>query len=824
MRIEVAAEVDHLLAVMSLEQQVGLLSGASFWSTRGDSRIGLRAMTMSDGPAGVRGVRWDERDPSTCLPAPIALAATWDESLVRQVARLLAREARSKGVAVVLAPMVNLQRSPLAGRHFECLSEDPLLSGRIAAEYVRGVQDLGVGAAAKHYVGNDSETNRTSVDVHVDERTLREVYLAPFEQAVVQGGVWVVMAAYNRVNGLTMTENPLLATPLVDEWGFDGVVISDWYAARNAHEQGAVSGGLGLVMPGPAPEWDEAVLDAVRSGSLSPQAVRAAARLLLTLAARAGALLADEPDPLPAPPDGKQVAQLVRAAASAGMVLLDNSRGLLPLGRASVGRVAVLGPEAATGWIRGGGTAGVSPRSSSSPLAGLTDALSAYGPVGHARGVFGVDRLAPMPSSLTTCPQCGQPGFAVRYRDAGRTVKSEHRQAGHLVWFGADILRGATVEISATFRADETGDWHIGFAAVGDISLTINGQTMIDEAVEPMRDSFAASFLDPPERYVVVPVREGETVDVEVLLRHLAPPEDFASLTLGVRRPRLLPEPELARAIDLARDADTCIVIVGTGPHVESEGRDRTTLALPGGQDDLVRAVAAVNSRTVVVINAGAPVLMPWRDQVAAVLVVWFPGQEFGTALADVLFGRTEPGGRLPCTWPDREEDVPVLSTRPTDGVLHYEEGLHVGHRGWLRAEAVPAYPFGHGLGYTDWSYLHLDTPSTLAAGAGVTVSVRLRNAGSRPGKEVVQVYLSRPESAIERPIRWLAGFSVIRAGPGATAMAHVHLAARAFQHWSITERQWATEPGVFNLLAGRSVTDLRLAADITVEGPGSGD
>jgi beta-glucosidase len=347
--------------------------------------------------------------------------------------------------------------------------------------------------------------------------------------------------------------------------------------------------------------------------------------------------------------------------------------------------------------------------------------------------------------------------------------------------------------------------------------LTINGETVIDEKVEPERDSFAASFLHPPERYAAVALREGETADVELQLRRLAPPDDFAALTLGVRRPHLPPDQELARAVDLARAADTCIVIVGTGPYVESEGRDRTTLALPGGQDDLVRAVAAANPRTVVVINAGAPVLMPWRAQVAAVLVVWFPGQEFGAALADVLFGRTEPGGRLPCTWPDREEDVPVLSTRPVDGVLRYEEGLHVGHRSWLRAGAVPAYPFGHGVGYTDWSYLNIDAAMVIGAAEGTTVTVRICNTGSRPGKEVVQAYLSRSDSTIERPVRWLAGFAVVSAAPGAEVVAEVHLAARAFQHWSTPDQDWATEPGTFRIHVGRSVADLRLAADICV-------
>jgi beta-glucosidase len=406
----------------------------------------------------------------------------------------------------------------------------------------------------------------------------------------------------------------------------------------------------------------------------------------------------------------------------------------------------------------------------------------------------------------------------VSYRDAsGRILKQEHRRGGHLVWFGDDILRDATVEISARLQADTQGEWHIGFACVGDTSLTVNGATLIDEMVELKSNSFAASFLDPPERYAVLDLEDGEIVDIELRLQNFAPPEDFAALTFGVRRPRLPPEEELAHAVDLARHADACIVIVGTGPQLESEGRDRSTLTLPGTQDDLVRAVVAVNPRTVVVINAGGPVLMPWRGEVAATLVVWFPGQEFGSALGDVLFGFAEPGGRLPCTWPDREQDVPVLTTRPTDGVLHYDEGLHVGYRAWLRANTRAAYPFGHGLGYTEWTYPGLDAPGAIGGGDGVTVEVRVRNTGSRAGKEVVQVYLSRPESEIERPVRWLAGFAVVKAAPDAEIVPAVHIAARAFQHWSTSERGWATEPGVFRVHVGRSVADLRLTADINV-------
>ena len=805
---DVDAVVGRLLARLTPEQQVGLLVGEGFWRSAGEPTVGLRPMVLSDGPIGVRGQRWDERDPSMCLPAPIAVAASWDEELAGRMGGLLAAEARSKGVHVVLAPSVNLQRSPLAGRHFECFSEDPLLSGRIGTASVRGIQGGGVAATAKHFVANDTEAKRFTVDVRVDERSLREVYLAPFEQLVVEGGVWAVMPAYNSVNGTTMTESPLLAEPVLGEWGFDGVVVSDWYAARSA---GALQAGVGLVMPGPSVDWWEDVPAAVRAGQLTSGRVADGVRRILTLGARVGALddpAATVPDPVEAPLPA-EVERHLREAAAAGMVLLHDAGGVLPLDRLALRRVAVLGPRAGEGAaMRGGGSCGVAARSMVSPLDGVAAALGGWARVVHAEGVDD-GRLTPVPGSLVTCPRCGAPGFAVAYRNgSGEEIRAEHRTHGHLVWFGEDIVRGGTVEVSALLRADEAGAWHIGLAGVGRVGLQLDGTTVIDEVV-PDPDNFAASFLDPPQRSVALRLEEGATVAVE-LVQHMTPLEGFAALTFGVRRPR----PERARAVDLARDADACVVVVGTGPQVETEGRDRATLALPDGQDDLVRAVAAVNARTVVVVNVGAPVLMPWREDVAAVLVAWFPGQEFGSALADVLFGLVEPGGRLPCTWPAREEDVPVLATQPVGGVLHYAEGLHVGHRGWLRSGAVPAYPFGHGRGFTSWTFLRIDARPT---GAGATVDVLIRNAGPREGKEVVQVYLSRPDSAFERPVRWLAGFAVVRAGPGDEVVAAVRLAPRAFEHWSTQDGRWAAEPGVFDVHAGRSVGDLRLATTLTV-------
>jgi beta-glucosidase len=809
---------DALGEELEPERAVRLLSGSGYWTTRAEPAMGLRSMLLSDGASGVRGERWDDRDPSICPPAPVGMAATWDPDLVARLAGLLAEEARRKHVDIVLGPTLNLQRSPLAGRHFECFSEDPLLAGRMGVAYVRGLQDRGVAATAKHFVANDSETNRFSVDVRVDERTLREVYLAAFERVVVDGGVWAVMAAYNSVNGVTMTENPLLLDPLVREWGFDGVVVSDWYATRSAEP--AVRAGLGLVMPGPDDAWHDEVVAAVQAGSIPREEVIGAARRLLRLAARVGAGPASAgPVPAAGPATAEDVSRTCREAATASMVLLHDDGAVLPLDRRRLGRVAVLGPNAADGLIQGGGTATVVPQYSVSPVEGLRYALGPDVEVLAAAGVHDDHLGTPLPAGRLTCPSCGEPGLAVRYLDeAGQEVRREHRFTGHLVWFGDDIVDGATVEVSARLEADAPGAWHIGFCGVGPCRLSVDGDTLIDEVVVPRTDSFASSFLDPPQRAVDRWMDAGEGVDV-VLLHQLLPAQRMASLTFGVQRPRRPATDEFAVAVDLAGRADAVVLVVDSGRHRESEGFDRPSMRLPAGQDDLVRAVASVNPRTIVVVNAGAPVAMPWRDRVAAVLVAGFPGQEFGNALADVLLGASEPGGRLPTTWAARDEDVPVLSTRPVDGRLHYDEGVHVGYRAWLRAGTAPAYPFGHGLGYTSWSYLAIEAPSTLTADEDVAVRVRVRNTGGRPGREVVQVYLSRAGSAVERPAAWLAGFGLVHAGPGEEAVALVPVSARAFQHWSVREQGWVTEAGAFRVAAGRSVGDLRLGCDIRLAG-----
>jgi beta-glucosidase len=839
---DVEAVVERALGRLDLERKVRLLTGASAWTTYGEEAIGLRPMVLSDGPAGVRGQAWDERDPSINLPSPTAMAASWDERLVRRLAGLLAVEARRKGVDVVLGPTVNLHRTPLAGRHFECMSEDPLLSGRLGTAYVRGLQERGVGATAKHYVANDSETERFAVDVRIDERTLRELYLEPFERMVVDGGAWLVMAAYNGVNGATMTESPLLSEPLKGEWGFDGVVVSDWVAVRSTVAAGGAA--CDLAMPGPDGPWGAALIAAVRDRRVPEAAIDDKIRRLLRLAARVGALEGVAPAPAAVPrgeatvpaandsaavaaaPDGAPGARanaaageaLVREAAAAGMVLVRNDGGLLPLRAAELGRVAVVGPNAAVARTQGGGSAGVYPTATSSPLEGLRRALGPAVRVSYAPGPAVGSRLSPVTPELVRDPVTGTPGLAVRVLGAGgEPLREEHRTVGRLL-LGETLPDGAaTVEVRGRLRADTAGEWRIGMAGTGVFRLRLDGEQVLDEELAPGSGEFAA-FLAPDERSAPVTLAKGQTVDV--VLAHELGQEGRGRLTLGVRRPSGSDAEELERAAATARAADVAVVVVGTNEQVESEGFDRGSLALPGSQDDLVRAVAGANPRTVVVVNSGAPVALPWRDQVAALLLAWFPGQEFGNALADVLLGVVEPGGRLPTTWGALEPGAPVPSPVPVDGRLKYAEGIHVGYRAWLRSGAAPAYAFGHGLGYTTWSYERIDAPSSLAtlgSDEDLTVAVTLRNLGPRRGKEVVQVYLDRPDSTLERPVAWLAGFAVVETDPGEQVVARVGVSRHAFEHWSVADRGWRAEPGRFRLSAGRSVADRPLEAPIEV-------
>ncbi|MGX1973140.1 beta-glucosidase [Streptomyces kronopolitis] len=831
-----AAAVERALAALDLDTKVRLLSGQDMWTLPAVPEIGLRSLVMSDGPVGVRGREWSAADPSVALPGPTALAATWDPALARRAGHLLAQEARRKGVHVLLAPTVNLHRSPLGGRHFECYSEDPLLTGVIGAGYVRGVQEGGVGATVKHFVGNDAETDRFTVDNRIAPRPLRELYLAPFEHLVENARPWAVMTAYNQVNGTTMTEHRALVQGVLrGEWGFDGCNVSDWTAARDTVR--ALRGGLDVAMPGPRTVYGAPLAEVVRTGEVAESEVDDAVRRVLLLAARTGCLDGVPPavDPSAAPGgiDGRAVA---RDLARRGCVLLRNepvagARRALPLDGAGLRRVAVIGAAAQDARVLGGGSATVFPEAVVSPLDGLRAALPEGVEVTYAAGAEARTRVPHARDGFT---------LSARYLDAEGQLLAETAQSDGEVQVLGRFPKGVTrhalhaVELTGSYLPQCGGIHTFAVSGAGRLRLTVGGSVLFDDRCAPVSDDPFEAFMRPAERRVTAELPAG--APVEVTLRFVPgeadPGESLDGLrfALGHHPPRPDAEARIAAAVRAAEEADVAIVVVATTEEVESEGFDRADLRLPGRQDELVTRVAAANPHTVVVVNAGSPVELPWREQVPAVLLSWFPGQEAGAALADVLLGAHEPGGRLPTTWPARLADAPVTAVTPDDGQLHYSEGVFIGYRAWQRSDAAPAYPFGHGLGYTDWEYESLDTTPD-------SVRVRVRNAGDRPGREVVQIYLAPTADAApdapERPERWLAGFAVVEAGPGESAEAEIPLPDRAFAVWDSDSEGsaasgggarrgeaaggWRRVKGVYLVEVARSVADRRLTAEVTV-------
>ncbi|ROQ32146.1 beta-glucosidase [Streptomyces sp. PanSC19] len=801
------AVVEAALGKLDLDAKTRLLAGQDMWSLPALPEIGLKSLVMSDGPIGVRGVRWTADDPSIALPSPTALAAAWDPVLARRAGRLLAQEARRKGVHVLLAPTVNLHRTPLGGRHFEAYSEDPYLTGAIGTGYVQGVQDGGVGTTVKHFVANDAETDRFTVDNRIAPRPLRELYLAPFEAIVRNARPWGIMTAYNQVNGVTMTEHHELVNEVLrGEWGFDGINVSDWMAARST--TAGIAGGLDVAMPGPQTVYGPALAAAVRAGEVEESAVDTAVRNVLRLAARVGAL-EGAPPAVAEPPAAVDGDALAREIARRGFVLVRNENGALPL--ASGRTVALSGAAARDARVLGGGSAQVFPDHVVSPLDGLAAAL----PEGALTFTIGADpseELAPADQGFTLRARC---------RDAaGNVIGEGSLPNGQVQWIGDDLPEGVThvalasVEVVGTFTPRESGEHAFGTRGLGAFTLAVAGETVFDgtQVMGPETDPFEAFFGSPVERGKVA-LTAGETVEVSLLHtldKEFAAPLPAVMFSFVHLGPRRDPDELIAEAVEAARAADTAVVVVATTERVESEGFDRKDLALPGRQDDLVRAVAAANPNTVVVVNAGSPVELPWREDVAAILLGWFPGQEGGAALADVLTGAEEPGGRLPTTWPVALADAPVTEVAPTGGELHYTEGAFIGYRAWDKAGAVPAYPFGHGLGYTTWSYDSLVTTPD-------TATVRITNTGDRPGRETVQIYLVPVSDSVERPARWLAGFAGVEAAPGESVETRIALPRRAFEIWDEEKNGWTLVTGTYEVVAARSLTDARLTATLEV-------
>ncbi len=815
------ADLAARVATLDLATEVGLLTGASAFSLRGEPSVGLHAMNFSDGPTGVRGLKFTGGRTVALFPNATLLASAWSEDTADEVGAILAEEALSQEIHVVLGPTINLHRSALGGRLFEAYSEDPLLTGRLAAAYVRGLQRAGIGACLKHLVANESETLRHSVNCVVDEATLREVYLLPFEIAVAESDPWSMMAAYNDVNGVPATEQHHVNTEVLKrEWGWTGLVMSDWFATKSAGP--AAAGGLDLVMPGPQGPWGDALVAAVRSGEVEESVVDDHVVRLLRLAARTGALDGARvfPTGLPGPTSEVRREQLTRLAAQ-GMTVLTNRSGadgtaVLPL--APGVRVALVGRHAVETVGMGGGSAQVNAPYEVSLAEALTGRLGDG--VTVADGVEVRTRPVPARPGFVTDPRTGGRGVrALRYTADGTVVDDSVVLGPTMVGFDDDPAT-PVARLRFEARVAAAGPVEIGGMGAGSWTLTVDGvehRFAVDTRGEVEGATTLAGVT-----LSAADIVEGSTVmRPPAAVRRLdtnGPVDVVAEVSVGaaigqygfVARPAArAADAAIADAVAAARQADVAVVVVGLTPEQETESVDKTTLALPGEQDALVRAVAAGAARTVVVVNAATPVLMPWLDEVDAVLWAGLPGQEAGHAMAAVLLGALEPAGRLVTTFPAADGAAPAWSVTPDEARrLEYTEGPFLGYRGHAAGRApAPAFWFGHGLGYATWEY----GEATVAGGPGaLTVTVPVTNTGSRTSREVVQVYL-RPDPAVAatQPVR-LAGWAAATVAAGATAAVEVALDDRLWRVWDVAANTWGRLPGGGTLVVARGLGDVR--------------
>jgi beta-glucosidase len=805
------SEAETLVDQLTLEEQVSLLSGEDFWSLPAIPRLGIGKLRVTDGPNGARGGgSLIGKIKAAAFPVGIALGATWDPALAEEIGAALAAEVKSKGAHVLLGPTVNIHRSVTNGRNFECYSEDPELSAALAVGYIRGLQANGVSATIKHFAGNESEIERTTINSEIDERSLREIYLRPFEAAVKEAGTWAVMSSYNKLNGTYTAENDWLLTDVLRrDWGYDGVVVSDWFGSRSTAP--TVNAGLDIEMPGPTRDRGTKLVAAAAAGEVDRATIRTRTLNVLRLMERTGALHDHRPHEERAD-DRPSSRALIRRAGAAGMVLLKND-GVLPLSEPK-GRIAVIGPNAKVAQIMGGGSAQLNPHYAVSPWDGLVTRLGAEKLI-YAPGCTN-HRWEPLWTGDLTAEFFEGPDTS------GVPVHAERMDVATAFWippFANGQLSPTTfgARISGQFTPAEDGLHRFGLIAAGRARLFVDGALIADawNGWKKGRTFFEEGCDEVIGEMVLTAGRP-----VQVVMEFAARPGDnlrFSAFRVGIGRP--LDDAGIAAAAAAAAAAETALVFVGRSGEWDIEGSDLEDIVLPGRQDELVAAVLKANPRTIVVLQTGGPVELPWMAEAPAILEAWYPGQECGNAIADVLFGDVEPGGRLPQTFPGRWQDNPTWSQDPEiypgrDGKVRYEEGLLIGYRHYDRHAIQPMFAFGHGLTYTDFALSDL---AVIGNGNGARATIRLTNIGERRGSTVVQLYVGDSEASVSRPLRELKAFAKAALDPGETRELSFDLAPRAFAFFDENARNWRIEAGSFEISAGFSAADLRQSVSLTM-------
>jgi len=814
-------QAQELLAVMTLDEKVSLLSGRGSYDTQNIDRLNLPSLQLWDGPNGVRS---NNNEPATAFPVGICMGSTWNPALIEKLGKALGKECRAFGVEVLLGPTMNIIRTPLNGRNFETFSEDPFFSGVMGTAYVKGLQSENVGASVKHFIANNQETNRQSVSAEISERTLREIYLPAYRRVIKEAQPFTIMAAYNQINGGHATENNYIMNSILrKEYGFTGVLLSDWGGVKSTIQ--SLNASLDLEMPGPGNYYEKPLRKALKKGTVTVDVIDQAALRMIQLILKTTNKKPNLNDSLYQFSDVMEINKTIaRKVAEESVVLLKNENKLLPINTEKVRSIAIIGPNANRSINQGGGSARVTAAYSVTPLQGIT-ALARKNDieVNYHKGVENHPAVPLMEAaSLRLNSRSEETGLQGEYYQSynftGAPFKTERDEELRIFGIIDEGVFGSVLW-TGDFIAKKSGEYRFSAnPGLGKAKIFIDGKKVVlNEKGKP-----AFGGLLPAPKIGNILLSSGRH---SIKVEYSAKPSFFLSFILKIVMPGVadllkkfrfleigcrLPEPEISLAIDLARNADMAIIVVGSSDNYESEGEDRPSMKLTGKQDELIESILKVNQNTIVIMNTGSPIEMPWVNQSPAILQVWLPGQEGGNAIANVIFGNVNPSGKLPVTFPKKLEDNPSHGYYPGDKKVFYDEGIYVGYRHYDTKNIDPLFPFGHGLSYTKFDYGSIAGPSNITSGEKINLSITVKNSGQRKGQEVVQCYIRDLESSIDRPYQELKAFQKITLEASESKPIDILLDETALSFFDPGSNDWVTEPGQFEILIGSSSRDIR--------------
>lgn len=820
-------DIENLIEQLTLEEKISLLAGKDFWHTVPIPRLNIPSVRVSDGPNGVRGIKFFNGVPSNCFTCGTGMASTWNKDLLKQAGQLMGQEAKARGVHCILGPTCNMARSPLGGRTFESYSEDPVLSGFAAAKIIEGIQDEKVLACLKHFVCNDQEDFRKGVDTFLTERALREVYLKPFQIAIRDSNPKTLMTAYNKIDGEHVSQSKrFLQDILREEWGYEGTTMSDWFGTYSI--KAALDAGLNLEMPGPT-RFREVLQTAhkVYSNEIHMDVIDENVRKILKFV-NEGLKIGIGENIVEKENDDPAAEALLRQVGDESIVLLKNENNLLPLNKSEKQSIAIMGPNAKATQDSGGGSASMAVRYKITPYDGIMKKIKEGGDnivTEYTIGALLDKNLPDVGTSLTN--KDGETGVtATFYKDAPEVTdrrvierfnlstsklfladfKSPNLDVNELLYYA---------DFEGSFVPEETGTYIFGCSCLGTAQVFIDNKLIVDNKTKQVRGDAFFLGMGTREELAEVQLTKGQKYEIRVefgtsptalVAKEFKEP---GGVFFGFRY-KSTPEEELSKAVEIAKKTDKVILVVGLSKEWESEGFDRPNIDIPGYTNKLIEEVCKVNKNVIIINQSGAPVAMPWASKVQSILQAWYGGNELGNTMADVIFGDHNPSGKLSLTFPNRVEDNPsFLNFGSTNGKVWYGEDVYIGYRFYEKTKKDVLWPFGFGLSYTQFEFSNL---KVVAKEDVVDVTVDVKNTGDKEGGEVIQLYISPVDSAIPRPVKELKNFDKVLLKPNESKSVTITTSIKELtSYWDGYKNKWASDKGEYKVLIGNSSDNILL-------------